>query len=55
MKTKKCKTPDKQSSKTTTIKTEDGCENVHINMGTGEVTYTPAEDGACELKDDKKK
>ena len=47
--------PDRQDSRTSAVMTEDGCENVHIDMGTGQVTYTPAEDGACGLKEEKGK
>lgn len=45
--------PDGQESRTTAVKTEDGCEYVHIDMETGKVTYTPAEDGACALEEEK--
>ena len=59
MKNKKCggpeNKPDEQNSPATTVKTEDGCEQVHINMGTGQVTYTPAKDGACDLEKKEKK
>lgn len=59
MKDKRCggpeNIPDGQDSKTTTVKTGDGCERVHVDMGTGQVTYTPAGDGACGLKDETKK
>lgn len=43
--------PDGQDSRTTAVMTEDGCENVHIDMGTGQITYTKAADGACALNE----
>lgn len=36
--------PDCASSVTTIVKTVSGLEEVHFNMGTGEVTYTPIAD-----------
>lgn len=34
--------PDTQSNLTTTVKTEDGLEEAHFDMNTGQVTYGPA-------------
>lgn len=57
MKTERCggkeNKPDPQASVTTTVQTEDGCEGVHVNMGTGAVTYSPAK-GGCGCGSEKK-
>lgn len=49
METKRCggeqNSPDLQESLSTIVQTEDGCEEVHVDMGTGAVTYSPAKGG----------
>ncbi|MDL2314342.1 heavy metal-binding domain-containing protein [Desulfovibrio sp. OttesenSCG-928-C14] len=42
-------TPDCQASISTRLKTEDGFEDVQINMATGEITYGP---GKCTLPEE---
>lgn len=44
--------PDCAASTSMTIETENGTEQVNINMGTGEISYGP---NACEMADAKKK